>query len=282
MAYAHLVKPGSKVNLDKIDPGYHDGLEKEAAFEEMAKIGERIGELQELMAAASQTALLIIFQGRDTSGKDGAINRILSYVNVQTARVAAFKVPTEKERGHDFLWRVHMETPARGGMTVFNRSHYEDVVVVRVHDLIPKKVWKPRYDQINEFEQLLVSSNTVVLKFYLHISKEEQEQRLLEREKDAEKAWKLSIGDWKERDFWDKYTEAYEDALEKCSTEGAPWRVISANHKWFRDLAIAQAIVHALEPHEAGWRAHLESLGKEERALLLDYRKAGGKPTKAE
>lgn len=281
MAYAHLVKPGSKVNLDKIDPGNHDGLEKEAAFEEMAKLGERIGELQELMAAASQTALLVIFQGRDTSGKDGAINRILSYVNVQTARVASFKVPTEKERAHDFLWRVHAETPGKGGMTVFNRSHYEDVIVVRVHDLVPKKVWKTRYAHINSFEELLVQSETIVLKFYLHISKDEQEQRLLDREKDAEKAWKLSIGDWKEREFWDKYTEAYEDALEKCSTEDAPWRIIPANHKWFRDLAIAQAIVGVLEPYEKGWRAHLEALGKEERALLADFRKPAGKSTKA-
>lgn len=211
-------------------------------------------------------------QGRDTAGKDGAINRILSYVNVQSARVASFKVPTPKELAHDFLWRVHSESPQAGGITVFNRSHYEDVLVVRVHELAPKEVWSARYDHINAFEKLLHDSRTTVLKFCLHISKEEQEQRLLEREADPTKSWKLAVGDWKERELWDEYTEAYNAAISKCSTKEAPWRIVPANHKWFRDLAIAEAILSALEPLEAGWRTTLAKIGEKAKAELTAYR----------
>lgn len=281
MAHALLVKPGSKVHLADIDPSDHDGLAKENAESQTAKLGLRMNELQDLMFAAGQTSLLVIFQGRDTSGKDGAINKFLSFVNVQSARVAGFKVPTDKERAHDFLWRIHAETPAKGGITVFNRSHYEDVIVVRVHDLVPKKVWKARFDHINNFERLLVDSDTIVLKFYLHISKEEQEQRLMDREHDLTKSWKLSIGDWKERELWDDYTKAYESALEKCSTDYAPWRIVPANHKWFRDLCVAQTVVDALEPYEKGWREHLAELGAEQKRLLADYRAANGPKVEA-
>ena len=272
MAYSHLVEPGTKADLDKIDPDHHGSVEKEAALSELEKLSSRIAELQELMFAASSHGLLIVMQGRDTAGKDGAINRILSYVNVQSAKVASFKVPTPKELSHDFLWRVHSETPGLGGITVFNRSHYEDVLVVRVHDLVPKAIWEGRYDHINNFEKCLVDSNTVVLKFCLHISKDEQKQRLLEREADPEKSWKLAVGDWKERDLWDEYTEAYNAALTNCSTKHAPWRIVLANHKWFRDLAIAEAIVAALEPLEKAWKDRLAAIGAKAKAELDAYR----------
>lgn len=275
MAKARVVKAGSDVRLDSIDPNECGGMTKEEGQAELDRIGTRMGELQELLFAAHQNSLLIVLQGRDTSGKDGAIRKLLHYVNVQSTRVVGFKVPTEAELSHDFLWRVHAHTPGKGDIVVFNRSHYEDVLVVRVHDLVPKETWKRRYDHINAFERLLIDSNTILLKFYLHISKEEQEERLLEREKESEKAWKLSVGDWKERELWDKYTEAYEDALSKCSPDDAPWRVVPANRKWYRDLVIAQTIVEALEPYEAEWRASLEELGKQQKAELEAFRQKG-------
>ncbi|HVT11472.1 MAG TPA: PPK2 family polyphosphate kinase [Fimbriimonadaceae bacterium] len=273
MPYAWIVEPGSKVKLSDYDPDHIEGLDKEQGRAKLAKLATEIEELQELMYAAKQTALLCVFQGRDTAGKDGAINKVLSYTNVQGCRVNYFKVPTPEEASHDFLWRVHKLTPGVGGITLFNRSHYEDVVVVRVHDLAPKEVWKDRYDEINSFEALLARSNTVILKFYLHIGKDEQRERLLDREKDDTKAWKLSVGDWKERELWDDYTEAYEDALTKCSTEHAPWRIVPANHKWFRDLAVAEAIRDALKPHRKEWMKHLEEIGRNAKAELAAYRK---------
>ncbi len=214
----------------------------------------------------------MVFQGRDAAGKDGAINKVLEYVNVQSCRATYFKVPTAEEIAHDFLWRVHKQTPELGGITLFNRSHYEDVLVVRVHDLVSQPVWERRYDQINAFEELVASANTVILKFYLHISKEEQEQRLLAREQDPIKAWKLNAGDWKERELWDEYTEAYEDALSKCSTDVAPWQIIPANRKWFRDLAVAEAIRDALLPFRQGWDDHMEVVGQKAKAELAEYR----------
>jgi PPK2 family polyphosphate:nucleotide phosphotransferase len=272
MPYAHLIKPGTDVDLNEVSTSHTSGLTKEEGRERLAVLGARMAELQELLFAAGRNSLLIVLQGRDTSGKDGAIKRILEFVNVQTTRVVGFKQPTEVELAHDFLWRVHGQVPALGGVTIFNRSHYEDVLVVRVHDLVPKEVWQGRYDQINAFEALLTNSNTILLKFLLHISKEEQEARLLAREEDPVKAWKLSVGDWKEREHWDAYTQAYNDVLERCSTPYAPWRVVPADQKWFRDLAIAEAVVEALEPYEAGWRAELERIGREAKAEIEAYR----------
>ncbi|AIE84684.1 PPK2 family polyphosphate kinase [Fimbriimonas ginsengisoli] len=272
MPYAYEVKPGGNVNLSQIDPEDTAGLDKEEGLRQLFKLGERMAELQELLFAARQHSLLIVLQGRDTSGKDGAIRRILDFVNVQSTRVATFKVPTENELAHDFLWRVHAETPGKGAITIFNRSHYEDVLAVRVHEFVPKPVWKKRYDHINAFERLLTDSQTIVLKFYLHIDKKEQEARLLEREKEPEKSWKLSVGDWEERKLWDKYTDAYEDAIQKCSTQEAIWRIVPANHKWFRDLAVAEAVIRALEPYEDGWREALAEQGKERTAELAEYR----------
>lgn len=277
MAYAHLVKPGDRVDLGKIDPEDKDGLSKEEGLAKLEQLGRRICELQELLYAAKRHSLLIVLQGRDTSGKDGSIRRLSNAFNVQGTHVASFKVPTELELSHDFLWRIHSATPGKGEVAIFNRSHYEDVLVVRVHDIVPKPVWKARYAHINAFEKLLADSNTLILKFYLHISKEEQEERLRDREKEPDKAWKLSVGDWKERELWGDYTAAYEDALRECSTEHAPWRVIPANHKWFRDLAIAEAVIETLTPYEAEWRASLVELGTREKAALDAFR-AEAKP----
>lgn len=274
MGYAIRIKPGSSVDLDKMDPNERGGLSKDEGLARIEKLGKRIEELQELLFASHQNALLIVLQGRDTAGKDGSIQRLLSYVNVQSTKVAPFKVPTEDELAHDFLWRVHRETPGKGQIHIFNRSHYEDVLAVRVHQLVPEDEWKARYAQINDFERLLCDSATIVLKFYLHIDQAEQEERLLAREKDSTKSWKLSVSDWKERALWDDYTEAYKAVLEKCSTDDAPWYVIPANHKWFRDLAIAETVVKALEKYESGWRKSLEALGKTRLAELEAYRKS--------
>lgn len=273
MSYAWIVEPGSTVDLDDSNPGHHDGLDKAEGKERLAKIAEEIEKLQELMFAVRSTGLLIVFQARDTGGKDGAINRVLEYTNVQSVSVASFKVPSAEELAHDFLWRIHARTPAKGAISIFNRSHYEDVIAVRVHDLAPKAVWKPRYEAINAFEHLLSRSDTIVLKFYLHISKDEQKERLLAREADPSKAWKLNVGDWEERDLWDETTEAYEDALSKCSTEWAPWRIVPADHKWFRDLAVAEAIRDALLPYRKMWEEELARIGATAEKALAEYRK---------
>src|SRR5439155_7949466 len=198
-------------------PDEDRGLKKEKGENKTAEIIEELIELQELLYAARQQSVLIILQGRDTSGKDGTIRNVAGPLNSQSCSVASFKVPTDEELAHDFLWRIHAQTPSTGHIKIFNRSHYEDVLVVRVHKLVPKEVWQPRYEHIKAFEQLLAESATIILKFYLHISKKEQEERLLEREKDPTKSWKLSVGDWQEREYWDDYNAAYEDALSRCS-----------------------------------------------------------------
>ena len=267
-----VIKPHSKVNLKDFDPADTRGVSEKEALERLEKLREKVSELQELMFSAGNTPLLIVLQGRDTSGKDGTIRHCLRFMNAQSTRVAPFKVPTPSELAHDFLWRVHQQTPGKGETVIFNRSHYEDVLVVRVHDIAPKEVWSKRYDHINAFEKLLSDSGCIILKFFLHISKEEQEKRLLEREQDDVKAWKLSVNDWKELEFWSDYSEAYEDALEKCSTEHAPWHVIPADEKWYRNLLITEAIYDALKPHEDRWRAKLSALGEEMRAELKAFR----------
>lgn len=270
--YAHRIEPGDEVKLSKLSHDRNDGLSKAEAEKEIEKLGHELGDLQELMYAAGTHGLLIVLQGLDTSGKDGSIRHFMRYVNGQSCRVSSFKVPTEKEASHDFLWRIHGEAPGKGWMGIFNRSHYEDVLVARVHDLVPKRVWKDRYDHINAFEALLAESDILVLKFFLHIGKEEQRQRLLEREQDDEKSFKLSVGDWKEREHWDEYQEAYEDALTRCSKKKAPWFVVPADHKWFRDLAITEAVLHALRPLRKEWLESLKERGEKERAELQAFR----------
>ncbi len=272
MSYAHIVKPGSSVSLSDLNPSEHGGLAKEESDAKHVELGKEVEKLQELMYAASMNSLLIVLQGMDTSGKDGSIRSILNFVNVQSCRVESFKQPTPPEASHDFLWRIHGKVPANGGMTIFNRSHYEDVLVVRVHQLVPKSVLKDRYDQINEFERLLIDSGTIVVKFFLHISKDEQEARLLAREEDADKSWKLSVSDWSERELWKDYQNAYTEALERCSTEQAPWYVVPANHKWFRDLAIMEALERALKTHKDDWHDHLRKIGTQRKQELEQYR----------
>jgi len=242
------VAPGSKVRLRKIDPSFKGGHENhKSALEEIAYYQGKLRELQELLYAERKRSLLICLQALDTGGKDGVINHVLGAMNPQGCRVAAFKEPSAEELAHDFLWRAHKAAPASGEVVIFNRSHYEDVLVVRVHKLVPKEVWSRRYDLINAFEKELVEHDTQILKFYLHIGKDEQLKRFKERLDDPAKQWKISEADYKERGFWRDYMAAYEEAISRCSTKHAPWFVIPANHKWFRNLAIARIVVEHLE-----------------------------------
>lgn len=243
-----LIKPGTKVSLKDYDAGdtggYRDADEVKEKLEHQIK---ELARLQNLLYADGRFALLIVLQGVDTAGKDGTIRHVMSGVSPLGVQVTAFKVPTHEELTHDFLWRVHRACPPRGFIGIFNRSHYEDVLVARVHELVPRKVWKLRYRQINQFERMLAENNTVILKFYLHISKEEQKKRLEERLRDPARQWKLSLDDLKERRYWSEYRKAYEVALSKCGTEWAPWHLVPADHKWYRDLVVAEAIVKTLE-----------------------------------
>lgn len=268
MGYAHRITGERKIKLKDFDPDDDGGLEREEAEEKSAQLIAQLVELQELLSAARQTSLLIVLQGRDTSGKDGTIRHVTGPLNAQGCDVTSFKVPTEEDLAHDFLWRIHAHTPGRGQIKIFNRSHYEDVLVVRVHKLVPDKIWRARYDHINHFERMLADADTVILKFYLHISKAEQEKRLLEREQDRTKFWKLSAGDWQERELWNNYTSAYEDAISRCSTAEAPWHIVPANKKWFRNLAVAEAIVEALKPYRKEWLKQLEKIGQQEMAKI--------------
>src|SRR4030042_6564284 len=242
------IKPGSKVDLDKIGAGYQGGYDDEdSAASELKKYYERLSELQALMYAENKNSLLIVLQAMDGGGKDGAIRHVMEAFNPQGCIVAGFKVPTAEELAHDYLWRIHKMTPRKGQITVFNRSHYEDVLVVRVHNLVPKEVWSKRYNEINNFERGLANSGTTIFKFFLHIDKQEQLRRFGDRLNETDKQWKISEADYSEREFWDNYQQAYEDALSKCSFNYAPWYVIPANHKWFRNLAISQVLVNTME-----------------------------------
>jgi PPK2 family polyphosphate:nucleotide phosphotransferase len=269
------VKEGTKVKLKDYDPGYTDDMTDRAlATTLLEKLDDELNELQEMMAAAQHQALLMILQGMDTSGKDGTIRHVLSRVNPQGCIVHSFKEPTQEELAHDFLWRIHKAAPARGVLGVFNRSQYEDVLVVRVHNLVPKDVWSLRYKEINNFEKSLASNSTIILKFFLYISKDEQERRLLAREQDKDKAWKIDASDWVERQYWDDYQEAYEDALTNCSTEEAPWYIVPANHKWYRNLAIAQTLVDTMRQYKSEWKAQLEERGNKQLEALRKLREA--------
>jgi PPK2 family polyphosphate:nucleotide phosphotransferase len=244
-----IVKPDSKIRLKHFDPGYHGkhGSHK-SALPEIQENLQKMEELQYRMYAENKHSLLIVLEGLDAAGKDGAVRHVLTGMNPSGCVSVNFKQPTKEELTHDFLWRVHPHVPAKGSVAIFNRSHYEDVLVARVHDLVPEKVWSKRYDQINDFERLIVTeNNTTILKFFLHISKGEQLARFKKRLDDPTRQWKISGSDYKEREFWGDYTRAFEDVLTKTSTEHAPWFVIPSNHKWFRDLAISQIIVRQME-----------------------------------
>jgi PPK2 family polyphosphate:nucleotide phosphotransferase len=242
------VDHGSKVKLRDIDPDFKDRHEShESAQAEIDDHARRLRELQELLYAEHQQSLLICLQAMDAGGKDGTVNHVLSAMNPQGCRVVSFKQPSAHELDHDFLWRIHAQVPGKGEVAVFNRSHYEDVLVARVHDLVPKKVWSKRYDQINQFEEYLYDNGTHILKFFLHISKDEQLRRFEARLDDPTKHWKISESDYSERKLWGDYTRAFEDALSRCSTAHCPWFVIPANHKWFRNLAVSRIVVEYLE-----------------------------------
>jgi PPK2 family polyphosphate:nucleotide phosphotransferase len=268
-----------KVKLRHFQSRDTAGLDKEEGLARLEKLGEEFAELGNLLTFSGQDALLVVLQGRDASGKDGTIRKILDFSNMQTAHVQSFKAPTEEERGHDFLWRVHKVLPPRGHITLFNRSHYEDVLAARVHQLVPPAVWQARYQHINAFEDLLEDNRTIVLKFYLHISREEQYERLLAREKEPLSAWKLNPGDWRDLPLWDELTEAYEDALERCSSPARPWYLVPADRKWFRNLAVMERIVLTLRPHRQRWLTALEKLRKrvlpEVRALRSQAERKG-------
>jgi PPK2 family polyphosphate:nucleotide phosphotransferase len=245
----YLVEPGEKVKLSNWDPNETSEFNgnKDQALVEIEKFNRRLEELHEILYAEHKHKVLIILQAMDTGGKDGAIHHVFEGVNPQGARVANFKEPTAEELDHDYLWRVHREVPAKGELVIFNRSHYEDVLVVRVHKLVPPEVWKPRFDQINAFEQVLSEDGTTILKFYLHIDRDEQKKRLQARIDDPNKRWKFRLGDLQERKLWPDYMQAYEDVLNKTSTPAAPWYIVPANHKWYRDLVISSILVKRLE-----------------------------------
>jgi PPK2 family polyphosphate:nucleotide phosphotransferase len=243
-----FVTPGKKTKLSKFDPDDTLGLKNDEGSQKMLqKLVARLDELQYLLYASKKYSLLIVLQGIDGAGKDGIIRHVMSGVNPQGCRVTSFKAPSAEEAAHDFLWRIHNAIPDRGEIGIFNRSHYEDVLVVRVHKLVPESVWSRRYKQINHFERILAENDVKILKFYLHISKEEQEKRFQERLEDRNKWWKLSPTDFQERRYWNDYMDAYEDVLRYCSTPWAPWYIIPANKKWFRNLAVSHIIVKTLE-----------------------------------
>jgi len=242
-----LVEPGSKVRLERIDPastGKHESREEVAP--EVAKNVARMDRLQYLLYADAAQSLLVVLQGLDASGKDGVVRHLFSGMNPQGTKVVSFKQPSRLEAAHDFLWRVHAQAPGKGEVVIFNRSHYEDVLVVRVHGLVPKEVWSKRYQIINDFERTLAESGTRILKFFLHISPEEQLARFKERLDDPSRRWKIAESDYSERELWPKYVAAFEDALERTSTRRAPWFIIPSDHKWFRDLAISTIVANTL------------------------------------
>ncbi len=241
------IDPGSRVRLDRYDPSETHGYVKEAATELHETDLGRLHDLQERMWAEHRHKVLIILQGIDAAGKGGTFEHVMGAFNPAGATVTSFKVPTEPEREHDYLWRVHAATPSSGRIAVFDRSHYEDVLIVRVHELVPKEVWAKRYDQINAFEQTLVEEGTTILKFFLYIDRDEQRERFQARYDDPTKRWKFRLGDLEERTRWDDYITAFDDALSKCSTADAPWYLIPANRKWFRNLAVARIVADTLD-----------------------------------
>ncbi|MBN2003572.1 MAG: polyphosphate kinase 2 family protein [Anaerolineae bacterium] len=253
----YRVKSATTVDLSQWAPDDHAAFsgDKDEGQKVLKKLNGKLEALQELLYAEGRHKLLIVLQAMDTGGKDGVIRSVFDGVNPQGVRVAAFKAPTPNELAHDYLWRVHAQVPAKGEMVIFNRSHYEDVLVVRVHNLVPPEIWGRRYEQINHFEQMLAEEGTTILKFFLHISKEEQKARLQARLDEPEKRWKFNVGDLAERALWDEYRRAYEDALGRTSTPWAPWYVVPADRKWYRDLVIGTVVVETLQSLEMQYPA---------------------------
>jgi PPK2 family polyphosphate:nucleotide phosphotransferase len=247
MAQPLVPKPGSKVNLSEFDPGYTGHHDKESAKEEVRALQAQMQALQEMLYAQGKQSLLVVLQAMDAGGKDGTIKHVFEGINPQGVRVTSFKAPTPEELSHDFLWRIHQHTPPKGYIGIFNRSQYEDVLIVRVNGLVPPTVWRKRYADINHFEQLLTDSGTRILKFFLHISKDEQKERLQDRLDRPDKNWKFSTADLPVRERWDDYMEAYEAVLTRCNTKNAPWHIVPANRKWYRNLVVTKTIVETLQ-----------------------------------
>jgi len=244
---AYRIQPGQSVELSDWDTDDNGDLDRDGAEDRTDDLNDRLEELQELLYAEGKHKVLVVIQATDTGGKDGTIRHVFDKLNPQGVKVASFKRPTDDELAHDYLWRVHKQTPKSGEITIFNRSHYEDVLVVRVHDIVPEGRWSRRYDHINNFEQLLADEGTTIIKLFLHISKDEQRERLQARLDEPDKNWKFDSGDLKERERWDDYQEAFRVMLERTSTDDAPWFVIPADRKWFRNLVISEILVEALE-----------------------------------
>lgn len=243
-----IIEPGSIVQLNDFDPQFAKKHEnKKSSIQKVEKLQKQMDEFQYRLFAEHKNSFLIVLQAPDAGGKDGVVRHVTNSMNPQGCRVVSFKQPTKEELAHDFLWRIKRQAPKPGEVVIFNRSQYEDVLVVRVHNLVPKEEWQNRYDKINNFEQSLTENGTHILKFFLHISKEEQLQRFKDRLNDKTRRWKISEADYSEREFWNQYEEAYEEILNKCSTKDAPWFVIPSDHKWFRDLAISQIIVETMK-----------------------------------
>ncbi|MCL5098888.1 MAG: polyphosphate kinase 2 family protein [Candidatus Omnitrophica bacterium] len=255
-------KVEGKIRLKDFDPAFCNGMDKEDAKSQTIKWGQRIGELQHLLYANARHALVVLFQGMDASGKDGAVRRVLEFVNPAGVQTANFKIPSAEEIAHDYLWRVHHAVPRYGYIGVFNRSHYEDVLIVRVLNLQPPEVWKERFDQINAFEKFLADNRILLLKFFLHIGKSEQADRFKERLDDPSKNWKFSMDDLKMRAHWDAFQKAYEDVLNHCSTGHAPWHIVPSDRKWFRDYLVAKVVAKALEDLDMHWPKPKEDLSK--------------------
>jgi PPK2 family polyphosphate:nucleotide phosphotransferase len=241
------VKPGTNVDLSNINPGDGHGWKKPAAVSETEKQMARLADLQDRFWAEAKRSVLVVLQGIDAAGKDGTIQKVMEAFNPQGCVVAAFKVPSPEELAHDYLWRIHKVVPPKGVIGIFNRSHYEDVLVVRVHNIVPRAVWSKRYGEINDFEKMLTDNGTTIVKFFLYIDKDEQRQRFQERFDDPKKRWKFSMGDLDERKLWDDYTAAFEEALSKTSTANAPWYVIPSNHNWMRNLAVSSILAETIE-----------------------------------
>ncbi|MBD0300942.1 MAG: polyphosphate kinase 2 family protein [Tolypothrix sp. T3-bin4] len=259
----YRVKPGEPISLAELDPDESEHYEKKKDVkEELEKQRQRLQNLQERLYAENQRSLLIVLQATDTGGKDGTIKHVFSGVNPQGCRIWSFKTPSIEEASHDFLWRYHQRTPERGTLAIFNRSHYEDVLIVRVRKLVSEDVWRERYHSINEFESMLTLSKITVIKFFLHISKDEQKRRLESRLEDPNKHWKFSRNDLAERMLWDEYQAAFEDAINNCSTQHAPWYVVPANKKWYRNLVVARTIADTLEAMNPQYPAPEDGLEK--------------------
>jgi len=267
-------KQGEKVSLDGISASPPKKTDRDAAKRELETLGEELFDLQDLLWGARMNSVLIVLQGRDTAGKDGTIKHVAGFLNPRGVHVSSFGVPTEEEREHDFLWRIHRHTPRKGELAIFNRSHYEDVLVVRVHGLVPESLWKERYGHIRDFEEMLAEHGTIILKYFLHISREEQEQRLVAREQEPRKAWKINAGDWEDREHWDDYTRAYEEALSRTSAKKAPWTIVPSDSKWYRNLVVARSLVEALRPYRQAWQDRLDEVGVRKKAELEAWRKS--------